>query len=334
MESFQAKYETSQNDILLSICIPTYNSSNYLRNALNSIVNQKGFDQRCEIIISDNNSEDDTAQMIAGEFISQYKNIRYYCNEQNIGDKNFIVAMNYAAGKYIKLHSDKWCFLDNTLSDLLNRIQKSDDNVIILLNNNVLTDSTITHCNDFNQFVSLVSYWSTWITGIIYKNVSYKYLENKERCAPLQLAQTDILFRLLRNSSALIINGPMMTRQVMMESKGGYNIFKVFLDNYLYLYQDYLKDGSLNYQTYRKEKINLLTKFVFQWYTSVVILRKKKYSFERTDALRIIFKHYKKYPQLYLYPIFLLKAAWDQLIRVNFTNKITNIFFSGKKLVL
>lgn len=305
--------KNSTDNILLSICIPTYNSSNYLRNALNSIVNQEGFDQRCEIVISDNNSNDDTSQMVNNEFVCQYNNIRYYSNKTNIADENFIKSLNYAEGKYIKLHSDKWCFIDHKLSDLLNHLDQSDHNVIFLLNNNYnSTNAGTIQCNDFNEFVRIVSFGSTWITGIIYKNSSYKKLKEKERYVSLQLAQTDIMFRLLRRSSALVINDKMMIEQVR-ESKGGYNLFKVFLDNYLSLYEEYLNDGLLNYQIYQDEKINLLKKFIFPWFTSVVLLKRKKYHFIRTDALRFIFKHYKKFPQLYFYPFYLINQLYSNL---------------------
>jgi abequosyltransferase len=300
---------------LLSICIPTYNSANYLRNALNSIVNQDGFDHRCEIVISDNNSNDDTSQMVHDEFVCRYENIRYYSNKININDENFIKSLNYGKGKYIKLHSDKWCFIDNKLSDLLNHLEQSDNDVIFLLNQNSNSiDAGAIQCFDFNKFVSIVSYWSTWITGVIYKNSSYKNLKEKERYVSRQLAQTDILFRLLRGSSGLVINDKMMIGQAL-EFKGGYNLFKVFIGNYLTLYQDYLQEGTLSRQTYNKEKINLLIKFIFPWYTKMFLIKDKRYKFETARAHYEIFKYYYLEPRLYLYPMYLINKVIRKSIK-------------------
>jgi len=49
-----------KDNILLSICIPAFNRDDYLKNTLDSIVNQAKFPASCEVIISDNNSTDNT----------------------------------------------------------------------------------------------------------------------------------------------------------------------------------------------------------------------------------------------------------------------------------
>jgi glycosyltransferase involved in cell wall biosynthesis len=88
----------------VSICIPTYNSARYLRACLDSIVSQTY--KHCEIIISDNNSSDDTSAIIQ-EYASRY-GFRYYRNEQNIGPTaNFNRLLGLATGEYIAIyHAD------------------------------------------------------------------------------------------------------------------------------------------------------------------------------------------------------------------------------------
>ncbi|MEI6774123.1 MAG: glycosyltransferase family 2 protein [bacterium] len=72
------------NKPLLSICIPTYNRQEYLKQCLDSIVNQKGFDtEKIEIVISDNASPDKT-NLLVKEYQKKYKNITYSRNDQNI----------------------------------------------------------------------------------------------------------------------------------------------------------------------------------------------------------------------------------------------------------
>ena len=72
-----------QDHILLSICIPTYNRGNMLEYCLESIVRQDSFDRRTEVIILDNHSTDNTAE-IAKKFAIQNPNIFYFSNEENI----------------------------------------------------------------------------------------------------------------------------------------------------------------------------------------------------------------------------------------------------------
>ncbi len=94
----------NQNNPLVSICIPTYNSARFLRECLDSIVNQTY--QNKEIIVSDNASTDET-EKIAKEYVKKYK-VKCYKNEKNIGgEANFTRCIELANGKYITIfHSD------------------------------------------------------------------------------------------------------------------------------------------------------------------------------------------------------------------------------------
>ena len=52
---------------LVSICIPTYNRSEYLRLSLERYIREPEFLSGCvEIVISDNTSTDDTGVMVQG----------------------------------------------------------------------------------------------------------------------------------------------------------------------------------------------------------------------------------------------------------------------------
>lgn len=305
-----------KDNILLSICIPTFNRDDYLTNTLNSIVNQAKFPASCEVIISDNNSTDSTRAI--GEFFSKkYSNVRYYRNGANIGaESNFLKLLDYGYGKYLKLHSDKACFYENKLDELVKDIENSDHDVIFLLNENrgKQIDTGIIECNNFDQFVQTVSYWSTWMCGIILKNEEYRKLKSKDRAIGSYLNQTDIMFRMLAQcKSSLIINEKMLYEQET-KSKGGYNLFEVFVSNYLGFYQDYLQKGILSMNTYQKEKINLLINFIFPWYTRRILINDKRYQFDISKAYRTIIKQYWNEPRLFLYPVYLLKKGISEIL--------------------
>ena len=89
---------------LVSVCIPTYNSALYLKESLESIINQSY--NNLEIIISDNNSKDDT-ESIVKSFNYRHK-IYYYRNITNIGCyNNYNKCINLANGEFIAIyHSD------------------------------------------------------------------------------------------------------------------------------------------------------------------------------------------------------------------------------------
>lgn len=93
--------------IKLSIAIPTYNGSRYIREALDSIISQlDDIDEEVEIVVSDNASTDQTPEIIR-EYQNKYSFIKYFRNEENIGaDRNFDLAIRRSAGEYVWLFSD------------------------------------------------------------------------------------------------------------------------------------------------------------------------------------------------------------------------------------
>lgn len=88
---------------LVSICIPTYNSSKTIFETLKSIVLQSY--ENIEILIGDNNSTDNTLDIIKG---FKQKNIKIYKNKKNIGPAaNSNKLIKKAKGEYICIfHAD------------------------------------------------------------------------------------------------------------------------------------------------------------------------------------------------------------------------------------
>jgi abequosyltransferase len=89
---------------LLSICIPTYNRAHYLDESLSSLGSQFNGSpdllKKVEIVISDNASPDNTAEVVA-EHQKKYSNIKYFRNDKNLGaDKNYINSVLRATGEY------------------------------------------------------------------------------------------------------------------------------------------------------------------------------------------------------------------------------------------
>jgi glycosyltransferase involved in cell wall biosynthesis len=90
--------------IKLSIAIPTYNGAQTIRETLDSIVSQ--LEECVEIVVSDNASTDSTADIVR-EYQARYPVIRYFCNDENFGvDRNFDLAVQRAAGKYVWFFGD------------------------------------------------------------------------------------------------------------------------------------------------------------------------------------------------------------------------------------
>lgn len=114
---------------LLSICIPTYNRAEYLKNCLESISCQ--FDNPdiknlVEIVISDNNSQDNTFK-ISEEYRLKFSNIKYFKNQENIGmDANIENSIIKASGKYCWSIGDDDLIQNGALGPIINALLKKD----------------------------------------------------------------------------------------------------------------------------------------------------------------------------------------------------------------
>lgn len=92
-------------NILISICMITYNHDRYINDAINGILYQKT-NHNYELIISNDCSTDDTDSVIK-EIIRVHpegKRIRYFNQKKNLGiTPNFLFTLNEAKGKYIAI---------------------------------------------------------------------------------------------------------------------------------------------------------------------------------------------------------------------------------------
>lgn len=121
---------------LLSICIPTYNRAEYLEEAIYNIVTDDAFCDKVEIIISDNASTDNTKQ-VGEKFANRYSNVHYYRNIENIRDKNFILALQRAKGKYVRLFNDTLRLRSGILSHFLYLISVSSEDEPLFFYQNI-----------------------------------------------------------------------------------------------------------------------------------------------------------------------------------------------------
>lgn len=95
---------------LVSVLIPTYNRSELLKNALDSILKQDY--PNIEIIVSDNASTDST-NIVLKEYSEKYSFIRYYRNKENLGGfRNYILVTEKMRGKYFFLLPDDDYLID------------------------------------------------------------------------------------------------------------------------------------------------------------------------------------------------------------------------------
>ena len=119
---------------LLTIAIPTYNRASYLRRTLaqlqSEVVNCEL--DNVEILVSDNASSDNTAQVVE-EFQTLGFGIRYLLNQSNIGpDANIAECFGAAKGNYVVLLGDDDLFCDGSLKWLMAVLESRQYGVVCM----------------------------------------------------------------------------------------------------------------------------------------------------------------------------------------------------------
>ena len=119
----------------ISVCMATYNGEKYIKEQLESILPQLGFED--EIIISDDGSSDETINIIKS--LNDNK-IKIYINNQKSGVvSNFNNALTYARGDIIFLSDQDDIWLDNKVELALKKIKDYD----AIVTNCMVTDAEL-----------------------------------------------------------------------------------------------------------------------------------------------------------------------------------------------
>ncbi len=113
----------------LSICIPTYNRAAYLDRCLKSVSAniRSGLKQPVEVIVGDNASPDNTAEVVQ-QFQRSLENLRYYRNARNIGlIPNYRKIIGAAEGVYLLILTDDDWLVDGGLEKVMAAIEGNPD---------------------------------------------------------------------------------------------------------------------------------------------------------------------------------------------------------------
>lgn len=123
---------------MISVCIATYNGEKYIRQQIESILEQ--FTKEDEIIISDDGSTDNTLNIINSFNDSRIKVYKHSSNKEilktSFGNyaivaKNFENALQYAKGEYIFMSDQDDLWDKNRVNNCIKELEK---NVLVMVN--------------------------------------------------------------------------------------------------------------------------------------------------------------------------------------------------------
>jgi abequosyltransferase len=236
-------------EILLSIAIPTYNRAIYLDRCLHFLSRQELGKYNIEVIIFDNASTDHTTQII-NEHLQTGVPILYYRNEENIGpDKNIANCYLKAKGKYVLVLGDDDVLLPDAIKIICKILTSGNYGVIYLnffgfVNDEKLKDQPVSF------FDNIYLYNNADILSIMRSNISFTssniinrtYINEKNINATMgtNLNQIPGVINAIFSSDQNVYVGKYLLAQ-QMNNSGGYNYMNVFGTNFINVTNTYIK---------------------------------------------------------------------------------------------
>lgn len=293
------------SDILLSICIPTFNRAETLDNTLSELFSNPEFDyDRIEVLVSDNCSTDHTKTIV-----SKYSEVKFFVNDENIKDYNFTKVLTYSTGKYIRLFNDTLKFKPQGLGFMLKVIEDNFDekNNLLFYQNMFLNENCCIEIRRLEEYFYNVSFASTWIANFGIWRSDFNKLENKDCYSELQFPQLYWSYQTIKNGRKTLIHFSDFYSVTVPNKKGGYNIFNTFVNKYLFI----VKKEKLPILTYEIEKYSLFKNFVYPWLLILLVREKDSFSYDVANFWPILLKKYWYEPYFYTVMVML----WIRKIR-------------------
>ncbi len=275
--------------MLLSICIPTKDRAFYLKETLDSIINDNVSPDLYEIVISDNSDNNET-KLLAEQYSSAGINMVYYKNPEK-GFYNSIQALKLGNGDLLKLHNDYTKFKPGAFCLFVNMVKENKKNhpQILFTDGNLKKKVAIPSC-DFDKFIRDSSYWNTWSSAFSIWKMDFEKLKFERSFLNDQFPHTSLLFQLKKKKTFLIDDMEYFSNSAVSK-KGGYNIFYNFCVIYIEMLNGLRDSNSITKLTYNYIKNKMKWEFIPLWYY-LTIETKGDFSFDNSSFYENIRKHY------------------------------------------
>lgn len=292
------------NQPILSICIPIYNRIAFLKRHLEQFMKcRELFDENVHLFISDNCSNDDLQSLI-NEYSNKGLNIDYSRNKENIGpDGNFIKCFNSAKGKYIWLLGSDDIPVDGFVERLVDILENHDYGYLFL--ENYCDDKQVIEYDDAGDILQKINVWITFMSANIFKTEFVKNVRGEDYMGTYLIQVPYFLEGIVAGQTNAVINYTWIQDGNDAANNGGYNFFKVFVDNLLAIVYKKVENHQLNNDCFERFKKSIYCNFIRSYVDGILIRRDKvmRQNFDSKDSLKILMKHYGCKPYFYLWTL-------------------------------
>lgn len=321
----------SNKEVLLSICIPTFERESYLEETLKSITSDASFQNthKAEIIISDNASKDGT-KLLGEKYVKAFPGkIKYVALPfHQDGHINFQNALENSSGLFCKLHNDNFPFEKNALSFLLDFVEKHKDKELIFCPNHPPAGREKElegeeNTENISQLLPAISYTITWIGASCIRRDAYKSLPDPFRYSHLYFPHIDYSLRTMaQGGKGVVTFRKLFLPAPLIPNKYTHNHAQVFGQNYLGILKEYVEKGLLEKRVFEQEKRLVLFDHIIPYYFDFF------QQYNATEQTRYFYytREYRK--NFYYYISFLYIAFYYLAIRIFKLNKLKNFLLA------
>jgi len=282
------------NQLLLSICIPTNGIVDWVIPAIDSIYIQGVDNTLFEVVVTDNGEKNDLQDAVKKY---NHPNFHYYKTDSQ-GFTNQIDAFEKCSGLFCKMLNHRSKMLPESLNILIELVERyKNDKPIIYCAEGHANGGDIIECSNTDEFVRHLSYWVSWSAGTGAWKSDLVNLRRKK--INKMFPHTVYLFELREESKYVIWNS---RYQKMQDDtgKGGYDLFKTFGVIFLDVLNDLRVRNRITNETFKYVKKDLYSFLCDLYYHEVLLL--SKHSF--------IIKDISKSMNVYYGPIYYWKMVF------------------------
>ena len=255
---------------ILSICIPTNGVKEFVVPSLESIYNQGVDDSLFEVVITDNGKDSELGKTIK-KF--EYPNLRYIQTDAQ-GFMNQICSFQESQGVYIKMINHRALFYSGGLQKMIDFITKyQKEKPMLYFPNGHLGGIETTECQNLDEFINKVSFWSSWEQGVgIWqedkKKLDYIKYDN-------MFPAVSILFGVRKNSKYIIYDHK-ITHEIPSQRVRQYDFFKSFAVSFLDVIWGLQKDGRISLKTFNYVKKDMFRRYLISYYYQIMVSKTEK----------------------------------------------------------
>lgn len=259
------------NEIILTIAIPTYNRCERLAILIESITSQlDSFKNQIEVIICDNASTDKTEELVES-YINVSQRIIYHRNVENVGmDGNFHKCFELASGKYFWMIGDDDYIIDNSIASIVSLLEGNTVYDIIALRvlgenqlsqiKKIIPSSLQYNSKGRDEFINSIGVMLSFISGVIVRNCKNELSPTITKFYGTHLIHLFWIFHLLRNGeNFLVVEDKLVIAAV--DNTGGYKLFTVFSSSLISILDYYFPRSSYTSLTLRGKACKFLLHF-------------------------------------------------------------------------